>query len=111
MENVKLLRARQVAERLATSVNAVYQLCCQKKIGHYRIGKGKGDLRFTEEDVRLYLECVHVPAESEPPALPAPRKMKPKEPLRLRFISLTPSEAPRGENQRSGPGASTPGPA
>ncbi len=58
-----MLRIRQVAERLGISQALVYSLVSSGKIGCYRIGLGRGAIRFREEDVEAYLQTCRVEGE------------------------------------------------
>ena len=49
-----MLTVRNVAERLGVSIALVYELA-KGRIPCYRIGIGRGALRFTEKDVEEYL--------------------------------------------------------
>lgn len=50
---MKLLRPKEVAERLAVSDRTIYRLVDEGKIASYRIG---GAVRISEEDLEAYLE-------------------------------------------------------
>lgn len=55
-----LLRPKQVAEMLGISRSLVYQLVEQGKLGCYRIGLGRGAIRFRLDDVEAYLAGCRV---------------------------------------------------
>jgi excisionase family DNA binding protein len=51
-----LLTVKDVAQRLNVSQSCIYQLVETGKIPHHRIGVGRGAIRFTEDDITLYLQ-------------------------------------------------------
>ncbi len=51
-----LLTARQVADRLAISKRAVYDLTYAGRLPCFRLGAGDGAMRFSAEDVDTYLQ-------------------------------------------------------
>jgi excisionase family DNA binding protein len=55
-----MLRVRQVSEMLGVSPALVYELVSQGRIDCYRIGTGRGAIRFKEEDVQAYLKTCRV---------------------------------------------------
>ena len=77
-----LLTVPQVAERLNISPSAVYQLIEAGKLGHHRIGIGRGTIRVSEADLGAFLceshrdarEAALVSAAS--PAVPAVRPFR-----------------------------------
>ncbi len=66
-----LLTMRQVAERLAISLSAAYQLVDARKLAHHRIGVGRGAIRVNERDLVQFLADCRREATLEPPA-PSP---------------------------------------
>lgn len=56
-----MLRVKQVAERLGISCALVYELTAQGKLPCYRIGIGRGAIRFKDEDVEKYLRSCKRP--------------------------------------------------
>ena len=44
-----MLKVNEVAERLRVSSSTVYNLVEEGRIACYRIGKGRGSIRFSEE--------------------------------------------------------------
>jgi excisionase family DNA binding protein len=81
---MKLLSVRGAAEWLSVSVSTIYGLCESGELAHRRIGRGRGCIRFTEEDLQQYLERKRVGRKEEPPA-PKPQR------LRLEHLRLKPS--------------------
>jgi excisionase family DNA binding protein len=69
-----MLRVADVAERLGVSVALVYELAAKGKISSYRIGLGRGALRFKGEDVETYLQMCRV--EGETPSRPVLKHIK-----------------------------------
>lgn len=68
------MTVREAAVRLECSPNTVYQLCERGRLGHYRVGCGRGAIRITESDVAAYLASARQEptlAPSQPPALTA----------------------------------------
>lgn len=58
-----LISVKQAAKVLGITPMAVYGLVRAKKIGHYRIGTGRGSIRFRSADVEDFLEsCFHAPS-------------------------------------------------
>jgi excisionase family DNA binding protein len=72
-----MLTVREVAERLKVSPGLIYALVESKKIGHHRVGRGRGRIRFSEENLADYLRGT----ESRP-ADPAPRR----QPVKLKHL-------------------------
>lgn len=62
------LTVADLAQRLNVSASTVYDLVSQKKISCFRIGgRGRGAIRFTEEQVEAYLAASLREAEANPP--------------------------------------------
>ena len=61
-----MLTVKQVADRLAVSASCVYQLVALGTLECYRIGGGRGTLRFSEEQFQAYLERARVRATPPP---------------------------------------------
>ena len=77
-----MLTVDQAAERLNVSVKTVRNLIRSGKLGHYRIGTGRGVIRISEEALDQHLaECEVKENHSAPPR----RRTKRRE---LRHISL-----------------------
>lgn len=51
-----MLTVGQVAERLNVSLGTIYAACQSGRLRHYRIGRGRGAIRITEEDLQLFVE-------------------------------------------------------
>ena len=49
-----MLRVKQVAERMGISAALVYVLVSKGKLTCFRIGLGRGSIRFSEEDVEAF---------------------------------------------------------
>jgi excisionase family DNA binding protein len=67
---------RQAAEQLEVSPSLVYALCASGKLGHYRVGLGRGAIRITEDDVRAYRDAKRVEARADRPAVPKEKRRK-----------------------------------
>lgn len=67
-----MLKVSDVAKRLGVSIALVYELTAQGKLACYRIGLGRGAIRFKEEDVQSYLDGCRVETWDELPR-PVPR--------------------------------------
>ena len=76
-----LLTVPHVAARLAVSPSLVYQLIESGKLGHHRIGNGRGTIRVSETDLEAYLSASH--SGVEPPQRAVHRAKK-----RLKHIRL-----------------------
>ena len=63
-----MLTVKQVSERLGVSAQLVYSLASSGKLRCYRVGTGRGVLRFTEEHVAAYLNGTE--RTPEPPTRP-----------------------------------------
>jgi excisionase family DNA binding protein len=59
---VVLLLVKEVAERLRVSPSTVYNLVEEGRISCHRIGKGRGCIRFTEEQIEVFLQACRVEA-------------------------------------------------
>lgn len=51
----KLMKIPVVAWRLSTSESFVYGLIADGRLKHFRLGKGQGGLRVSEEQLQAYL--------------------------------------------------------
>lgn len=51
-----MLTVKQVSAALGVSATCVYQLVAQGKLAHHRIGLGRGAIRISEIDLKLYLD-------------------------------------------------------
>lgn len=80
----RLLKVPEVAERLGCSTSFVYNAIADGSLRHYRLGKGQGGIRVSEEHLEEYLQSVERGGQAESPApLPRPRKQ-----LKLRHLEL-----------------------
>ncbi len=63
----------QAARRLGCSERTLYDMVRDDRIGHYRVGSGRGTIRFRPEDLADYQQAIRNPAvpalESEIPLL------------------------------------------
>lgn len=63
----------QAARRLGCSERTLYDMVRDNRIGHYRVGSGRGSIRFRPEDLAGYQQATQNPAvpapDSETPAL------------------------------------------
>lgn len=71
-----MLRVKQVAETLGISSALVYELVSKGLLSCYRIGLGRGAIRFKDEDVQRYLETCRVEGEHVKPARPRLKHIK-----------------------------------
>ncbi len=76
-----LLSVKQAAERLQVAPTTVYGLCAGKKIGHLRVGAGRGTIRIREEDLQAYMEMATVPLEEEAGTSVKPSRRASAEPV------------------------------
>lgn len=74
LADVNLLTVKDVAERLSVSSSLIYQLVESGKLSVYRIGNGRGAIRFCPEDVQTYLDSCR--SEKLPPT--SNRKVRPQ---------------------------------
>lgn len=63
---IRLLTVAQVADWLSVSASLVYQIVESGKLPVYRIGNGRGAIRFRPEDVETYVDSCRT--EKLPPA-------------------------------------------
>ncbi len=80
----KLLTVAVVAQRLVVSQSLVYQLIESGRLGHHRIGTGRGTIRVSESDLESYLSECHADAQEISDAQPKPRPRK----ARLKHIRI-----------------------
>jgi hypothetical protein len=71
----KNFKVAAIAEHLDIAPATVYLLCAQKRLGHVRIGAGRGTIRISEQHLADYLADAAV--RTRKPA-PPPRTKKPK---------------------------------
>jgi excisionase family DNA binding protein len=57
----------QVAERLEVKRSVIYALCADGVLAHIRIGRGRGTIRVTEEDLADFIARSRVEARPRPP--------------------------------------------
>jgi excisionase family DNA binding protein len=62
-----LLTVADLARRWKVSKSNIYNLVETRQLGCVRIGTGRGCIRFTEEQVREFLERAGVPGEPATP--------------------------------------------
>lgn len=68
---------REAAKELGCSDRLVYKLCQLGKLGHRRIGFGKGRIQIDRRHVEEYrARCEVEPFEPEPPEPKAPRRVR-----------------------------------
>jgi len=60
MEREPLYKVEEVARRLNVSASTVYRMVQAGQIEHHRIGCGRGAIRFSESQVRSYLNRVEM---------------------------------------------------
>jgi excisionase family DNA binding protein len=74
-----VLSVEELADKLGVSISLVHELVTRKRIPCYRIGTGRGTIRFEEADVEDYLQSCRQPAASAvtaPAVLPPVRKRR-----------------------------------
>lgn len=71
---MKPLTVRQAAERLACSASTVYALVASGKLRHYRIGTGRGSIRFSEGHIAEFLRDAETVVAAPTPHRRAPLK-------------------------------------
>jgi excisionase family DNA binding protein len=59
---MKMLTAKEAAQRLGVSAALVYALCASGKIAHERHGLGRGTIRISEEALAEYRKACQVEA-------------------------------------------------
>jgi excisionase family DNA binding protein len=64
---MKSLSVRQAAEQLGVSAGTIYALCQRRRLGHERIGLGRGTIRIPEDALEEYRRRVTVAAEQSAP--------------------------------------------
>jgi excisionase family DNA binding protein len=52
---MSVLTVKEVAEQLKVSPGCVYQLVAERKLGHVRVGCGRGAIRVPESDLQVFL--------------------------------------------------------
>ena len=69
---------RETAARLEVSESLVYGLISSRKLGHYRLGNGRGRIRVSDEHLAEYLaRCTFGVREEKPKAaMPKLRHIK-----------------------------------
>lgn len=82
-----MLSVKQAAEILGIAPKSVYVLIKRKKIAYHQYGGRNGTIRFSEDDLRDFLEASRVEPEKpvreqkpEPEVTPAPKLKPPKVP-------------------------------
>lgn len=80
-EPSRMLTVTDVAQWLSVSSSLVYQLVESGKLPVYRIGNGRGAIRFQTHDINQYIESCRSES-SQPPS--SRRKLRPN----LRHIQL-----------------------
>lgn len=66
------MTAKEAASRLGVGLSTVYQLCEERRLGHARVGAGRGRITIEERDVLAYLADCRVEARREDGRAPAP---------------------------------------
>jgi excisionase family DNA binding protein len=64
---------KQVAERLEVSASTVYGLVAARKIGHYRVGLGRGAIRIGETHIVAFLSGAEPGRRQESATTTVPR--------------------------------------
>ncbi len=75
---MRLMRVRDAAEALGVKSDTVYSLVRAGKIGHFRVGNGRGVITFSEAHIDEYLASVEALPRcgAAAAASPAPRAFK-----------------------------------
>lgn len=58
-----MLKVDDVAELLGVSPTTVYGLVADQRIAHFRVGRGRGAIRFEREDVEAFRKAARVEAK------------------------------------------------
>ena len=82
MKENQMLSVDQAAERLNVSIKTIRNLIGSGKLGHYRIGAGRGVIRISEEALDKHL------AECEVKEISSPTSPRRRQRRRLRHIKL-----------------------
>lgn len=56
-KNPDLMNVEDVARRLKVSPSFIYQAVAEGRLKHFRLGKGQGGLRVSEEQLEVFLEA------------------------------------------------------
>jgi excisionase family DNA binding protein len=59
-----MLSVREAAERLGVAASTIYDLVQRRRLGHHRVGTGRGRILFMEEDLSAFLDSCKVEAEN-----------------------------------------------
>jgi excisionase family DNA binding protein len=81
----KLLTVKDVAERLSASESFVYARIADGSLRHYRLGKGQGGVRVSEEQLQEYLKGCEGGSGPETKPIAAPLRQTPPA---LKHLSL-----------------------
>lgn len=66
---MSVLTVKEVAEQLKVSPGCVYQLVAERKLGHVRVGCGRGAIRVPESDLQAFLTSSKVEPKTTAPAV------------------------------------------
>lgn len=61
------MTVQEAARRIGVSERCAYQLCAARRIGHARVGVGKGRIVISEADVAAYLAANRVEPAGQGP--------------------------------------------
>jgi excisionase family DNA binding protein len=67
------MNVAEAARELEVSTGTIYQLCLRGKLGHTRIGLGRGTIRITASDIAALRQSGRVEPEDAQPAAPSQR--------------------------------------
>jgi excisionase family DNA binding protein len=70
-----MMKVKEAAAKIKASPSFVYSAISDGRLRCYRIGKGQGGIRISEEQLHAFLQTTEVNGESVPPK-PAPRRVK-----------------------------------
>ena len=67
------MTVREAAKRLEVSVSTIYALCAKGLMPHSRVGLGRGVVRISEDDLKVFLESCR--ADHPAPAKGLPKRI------------------------------------
>jgi excisionase family DNA binding protein len=73
---MQALTVQEVAQILKISPATVYDLCKKRKLGHLRVGAGRGTIRIRQEDLDAFISGATVQPEAPTAPRPPPVKLK-----------------------------------
>jgi excisionase family DNA binding protein len=70
-----MMKVREAAAKINASPSFIYSAISDGRLRCYRIGKGQGGIRISEEQLKAFLEATEKTGASVPPK-PAARPLK-----------------------------------